>query len=283
MNSIPKVIPPGSRVRLARFDKHTPSWRGDVGREFRVGYYSRKDGLDCIWLVNEDGKYEQTTDRTFLLKYFDVDRLSQETNFYGRGKRRFGKLRHRTVFERLNGTTSIDVYEAAKEIWEKDNPDTLRFVIQVLHHGKRVLNRAAAAYALNLMRGKSAISALEKTLANKGEHPKVRGQAAESLAHNHRERTHKLLRRNLDDVSKEVRFWCAYALAEMADEQALDSLMRLSKTDRRVVRGFWSVSKEANAAIRQIRKHMRNRRKGQKGCLYCSAMHPKRTPRKRRA
>jgi hypothetical protein len=80
---LPKVIPPHSRVRLIRADKHTPSWRKDVGREFKVGYYSHKDGLDCIWLVNESGKYEQTTDREFLLKYFRIERLSNETNFYG--------------------------------------------------------------------------------------------------------------------------------------------------------------------------------------------------------
>src|ERR1700722_5722915 len=92
MNSIPKVIPPGSRVRLARFDKHTPTWRKDVGRRFRVGYYSRKDGLDCIWLVNEDGEYEQTTDRESLLKYFEIERLSREKNFYGLGKRQLAKL-----------------------------------------------------------------------------------------------------------------------------------------------------------------------------------------------
>lgn len=62
MKSLPKV-PPRSRVRLVRFDKPTPAWRKDVGREFRVGDYNRKDGLGCIWLFNEDGKDEQTTDR----------------------------------------------------------------------------------------------------------------------------------------------------------------------------------------------------------------------------
>jgi hypothetical protein len=280
MKSIPKIIPPRSRVRLARFDANTPRWRKEVGRQFRVGYYSLKDGLDCIWLVDENGRYEQTTDRAFLLKYFDLERLSGERNFYGRGKRRLGKVRVRTALERLNGETSIDVYEAAKEIWQRDAPDTLRSVINVLHGGKRVLNRAAAAYALNLMHGDAAISALEKSLANKREHPKVRGLAAESLAHNHREKTHQLLRRNLDDPSKEVRFWCTYALSEMADEHALDSLRKLAKTDRRIVRGFWSVSKEANAAIRKIKKGMRNRRKG---CLFCSATPTRRSARREHA
>jgi hypothetical protein len=90
---LPKVIPPRSRVRLIRADKHTPGWRKEVGRQFRVGYYSRKDGLDCIWLVNESGKYEQTTDREFLLKYFRVERVSGETNIYGVGKRQLAKLK----------------------------------------------------------------------------------------------------------------------------------------------------------------------------------------------
>ncbi|HKR32440.1 MAG TPA: hypothetical protein VJT08_18300 [Terriglobales bacterium] len=52
--------------------------------------------MDCIWLVNELGEYEQTTERAFLLKYFDVERLSDENNYYGVGKRRLGKLRSKS-------------------------------------------------------------------------------------------------------------------------------------------------------------------------------------------
>jgi len=74
-------------------DKLTHAWRKEVGRRFRIGYYSRQDGLDCIWLVNDNGEYEQTTDREFLLKYFEIERLSDETNFYGTGKRRLAKLK----------------------------------------------------------------------------------------------------------------------------------------------------------------------------------------------
>src|SRR6476660_1163318 len=92
MGTIPKVIPPRSRVRLVKADRQSPTWRKDVVRLFRVGYYSRKDGLDWIWLVNEGGEYEQTTDRESLLKYFEIERLSHEKNFYGVGKRRLAKL-----------------------------------------------------------------------------------------------------------------------------------------------------------------------------------------------
>jgi hypothetical protein len=90
---IPKVIPPRSRVRLVRADKRTPAWKKDVGREFRVGYYKRRDGLDCIWQVNENAEYEQTTDHAALREYFEVEKLSKETNLFGQGKRQLQKLR----------------------------------------------------------------------------------------------------------------------------------------------------------------------------------------------
>jgi len=278
-NKIPKIIPPRSRVRLIRADRQTPSWKENIGRQFRIGYYSRKDGLDCIWLVNENGAYEQTTDRAFLLKYFDVEHLSPEKNFCGRGKRRLGKIHLPTALERLNGRSSLAAYEGAKEILQKDDPKVVRPVINVLLHGHRVLNRAAAAYALNLAHGKAAVRALEKTVANKREHAKVRGQAAESLAHNHRAKSHDILRVNLSDPSKEVRFWCAYSLAQMADEHALVPLKRLAEEDHRVVKGFWSVSKEARWAIREIRKEMRERERRRKPRLFYSKMRTKRRSR----
>jgi hypothetical protein len=152
----------------------------------------------------------------------------------------------------------LQAYEGAKEILAKDDPGKVRFVVNTLLHGQRALNRSAAVYALALTRLKAVIRALEKTVANKREHPKVRGQAAESLAHNHRPKSHRIVHEHLRDASKEVRFWCAYSLAEMADEEALVSLKELARGDHRVIRGFWSVSREARAAIRIIRKAMRS-------------------------
>jgi HEAT repeat protein len=112
----------------------------------------------------------------------------------------------------------VEAYEGPKEIWQRDDPGMPAPVINTLLHGQRVLNRAAAAYALNLMHGKATIPALERVVANKRERPRVRGQAAESLAHNHRPESHRILRENLGDASKKARFWCAYSLAQMADE-----------------------------------------------------------------
>jgi hypothetical protein len=282
VRKIPKIIPPRSRVRLIRADDQPPSWKKEIGRQFRVGYYSPKDGLDCIWLVNEGGEYEQTTDRKFLLKYFEIEHLSDERSLFGRGRRRLPRIRVPNCLERLNGRSSIDAYEGAKEILQKDDPSVIPSVIDTLLHGHRALNRAAAAYALTLSHGKSIIRALEKAAANRREHPKVRGQAAESLAHSHRPQSHRILRENLEDASKDVRFWCAFSLAQMADEEALIRLKELVRTDHRVVRGFWSVSKEASAAIRIIRRALRERGGRRKPCLYCSKTRAKTESRKSR-
>jgi hypothetical protein len=83
---VPSVIPPRSIIRLARADSSAPAWIAQIGREFRVGYYSPQDGLDCIWLVNSNGEYEQTTDKSALLKYFDIVRLSKEPDLFGNSK-----------------------------------------------------------------------------------------------------------------------------------------------------------------------------------------------------
>jgi hypothetical protein len=86
-------IPPQSVVRLACTDKHTPKWREDLGRVFRIGYYGPNDGLDCRWLVNDKGEYEQTTDHKFLYRYFDVIHFARDKNFYGRRRPQISPIR----------------------------------------------------------------------------------------------------------------------------------------------------------------------------------------------
>lgn len=88
----PSIIPPLSKFQLVRSDENTPESKKDMGRIFRVGYYSKQDGTDCIWLVNEKGEYEQTTDREYVLKYFEPLEISEETDFYGDGKPPLGPL-----------------------------------------------------------------------------------------------------------------------------------------------------------------------------------------------
>jgi hypothetical protein len=67
-------------------------WKDYIGRIFRIGYYSKQHGTDCIWLVNERGNYDQTTSREYLLKYFEPLELSDETDFYASPTAPFGPL-----------------------------------------------------------------------------------------------------------------------------------------------------------------------------------------------
>jgi hypothetical protein len=83
-------IPPKSVVRLGR----------GTGRIFRVGYYARRDGLDCIWLVNDKGEYEQTIDHDFLLKRCDIIVVSEETDLYGKHRPKLPPIRKATPMDR---------------------------------------------------------------------------------------------------------------------------------------------------------------------------------------
>jgi hypothetical protein len=159
MRGIPKVIPLRSRVRLIKTDDQTPAWEKDVGRQFRVGYYSPSEGLGCIRLVNDDGKYERTTNLKFLLKHFDIEYLAREKSLFGRGRSRLRKIHLPSPLERLNGRSTVEAYEGAKAIWQEDDPAMLPAIEKTLLHGQRPMNRAAAAYALNLTHGQSVVLA----------------------------------------------------------------------------------------------------------------------------
>ena len=96
----PRPIPPRSVVELIRADKGTPAWKQQVGRQFRIGYYSPQDGLDTVWLVDAAGKYCQTTDHEYLAKYFRIVRVSRETDFYGARRAKLRRLRPRSKIRR---------------------------------------------------------------------------------------------------------------------------------------------------------------------------------------
>jgi hypothetical protein len=86
----PVPIPPCSLISVRRTARR--SWPHEVGKVFRIGYYGKADGLDCIWLVDESGKYAQTIDHECLHKFFKVESVSQERSLYGRGRPQFGPL-----------------------------------------------------------------------------------------------------------------------------------------------------------------------------------------------
>src|ERR1039458_4112640 len=116
------------------------------------------------------------------------------------------------IVARLNGRTQMEAFEAAKAIWENSETSLERPLITTLMSGRRPFNRAAAAYAMQLLKTPKIIKALERAVKNKTEHPRVRGEAAEALAHGHRKKSHDVLLKGLGDRSKDLRFWCAFGL-----------------------------------------------------------------------
>ena len=73
------IIPPLSVVEVISTDP----WKEMVGLIFRVGYYSKQDGLDCVWLVDDGGTYLQTADQEMIKTHFEVLELSDETDLFG--------------------------------------------------------------------------------------------------------------------------------------------------------------------------------------------------------
>lgn len=81
------MIPPRSLVILAKIDaRRSHGCAADLGRIFRIGFYNPNDGLDCIWLVNAKGQYEQTVDRKSLIDHFVLLKLSNEADLYGHNR-----------------------------------------------------------------------------------------------------------------------------------------------------------------------------------------------------
>jgi hypothetical protein len=76
-------IPPRSVLRLIKLWPHARKKGHEVGEIWRVGYYSKQDGLDCIWLVNTEGVYDWTSDHDWLYRKFEVLSLSNEDDFHG--------------------------------------------------------------------------------------------------------------------------------------------------------------------------------------------------------
>lgn len=80
MKPLPNIIPPLSVVKLTSND---PDWSDQEGAIFRIGYYGKNDGLDCVWLVDDLGNYNQTTDQESIKRDFTVLELSEEDDLFG--------------------------------------------------------------------------------------------------------------------------------------------------------------------------------------------------------
>jgi hypothetical protein len=74
-------ICPGSEIAV-REDNPGP-YRELLGQRLRVGYYSRQDGLNVIWIVYPNAEYGQTMDHSDLREFFKVIVDSGDTDYYG--------------------------------------------------------------------------------------------------------------------------------------------------------------------------------------------------------
>lgn len=77
------VIPPLSDVKVVRISPSYAAPKEEMGRIYRIGYYSRQDGLDRVWLVDDDGDYFGTVDQASIVSNFDVVYRSEEKDLFG--------------------------------------------------------------------------------------------------------------------------------------------------------------------------------------------------------
>ena len=87
---VTSIIPPLSVVEIVKVTATESDWMGYKGRIFRIGYYRKNDGLDCVWLVDDEGKYQETVDQEMIKTHFKVLQLSNETDYFGAERRVIG-------------------------------------------------------------------------------------------------------------------------------------------------------------------------------------------------
>jgi hypothetical protein len=77
------VIPPLSEVRFIKIPGTWGYIKSDLGRTVRIGYYRPRDGLNCVWLVDDQGVYFGTVTQKIINSHFEVIDLSSETDLFG--------------------------------------------------------------------------------------------------------------------------------------------------------------------------------------------------------
>jgi len=79
-------------LRIIKLWPHARKKGHEVGQIYRIGYYSKQDGLELIWLVDDNGEYNWTADNEFIDKYFEIIEPSKERSIYGNNR---PKIKHR--------------------------------------------------------------------------------------------------------------------------------------------------------------------------------------------
>jgi HEAT repeat protein len=150
------------------------------------------------------------------------------------------------------------IWDQAQSVIQAAETTAVPRLIRDLCSSRDCEKRVVAAYALGFFHDRRAAKPLIHVLRNRRASPRLRGQAAETLGYLFMSRADRLafsaLREGIEDPSPEVRFWSVFALGQMGNPKAIQALTKISREDKVTLPGWWSVAKEAKAAIRQIRK-----------------------------
>lgn len=123
----------------------------------------------------------------------------------------------------------------------------------LLRQAKDPQAKRIAAYALGHLRDRSATDDLCRVVISPSEEPSVRAQVAEALGYLGDKESVACLLEATRDPSPEVRFWSVFALGQLGDLRAVPVLEELGREDDVTVGGWWKISREARAALEEIR------------------------------
>lgn len=124
---------------------------------------------------------------------------------------------------------------------------------RLLREAKEPQVRQIAAYALGQLRDRMATNDLCHVAVSSIEDADVRAQAAESLGYIGDKDSVACLLEAARDSSPKVRFWAVFSLGQLRDVRAVPILERLERDDHATVEGWWEISREATAALAEIR------------------------------
>jgi HEAT repeat protein len=150
------------------------------------------------------------------------------------------------------------IWDEAQSLIEAADTTAVPRLIRDLHTSRDCEKRVAAAYALGFFHDRRAAKPLIHVIRNRRASPRLRGQAAEALGYLLMFRPDRMalsaLLEEVGDPSPEVRFWAVFAIGQMGNRKAISILTKVSQKDKATLPGWWSIAREAKAAIRQIRK-----------------------------
>ncbi len=92
VGSLGAIIRPRTVLTLKKLWPHARKQGRELGQIWRVGYYSKRDGLEVVWLVDEKGEYQWTVDKDFVVEFFCVVSESKERSLYGLHRPPIGPL-----------------------------------------------------------------------------------------------------------------------------------------------------------------------------------------------